>query len=114
MSVIVIAQGTIKDREKIDAYLAKAGPTTGAHGGKILAFDEAPDVIEGSISNPRTVLLEFDSKDAFNSWYNSPEYQEALPLRLEAAPGWRGSLQRVHAASGGQRTIEHCLLPLIE
>ncbi|MFQ5382321.1 MAG: DUF1330 domain-containing protein [Dehalococcoidia bacterium] len=87
MSVIVVAQGTLKDRKKIDAYLEKAGPTIGPHGGKILAFDENPDVVEGAIDNPRTVLLEFDSKDAFHAWYTSPEYQEALPLRLEAAPG---------------------------
>jgi uncharacterized protein (DUF1330 family) len=87
MAIIVVAQGTIKDREKIDAYLAKAGPTIGASGGKILSFDENPEVIEGTMNDKRTVLLEFESKDAFNAWYNSPEYQAALPLRLEAAPG---------------------------
>ena len=87
MSVIVVAQATIKDREKIDAYLGLAGPTIGASGGKILAFDENPDVIEGTMNDKRTVILEFESKDAFNAWYNSADYQKALPLRLEAAPG---------------------------
>ena len=87
MAVIGVFQGTIQDRAKIDEYLGLAGPTIGTYGGKILAFDEDPDVIEGSISGKRTVILEFESKDAFNAWYNSPEYQKALPLRLEAAPG---------------------------
>jgi len=97
MAIIVVAQGTIKDRAKIDEYGAKAGPTIAASGAKIIAIDEDPEVIEGSIDNKRTIILEFESKDAFNAWYNSPEYQAALPLRLEAAPG---SLIRVQGFEG--------------
>ncbi len=36
---------------------------------------------------PRTVILEFPSREAFRAWYDSPEYQEILPLRLDSTPG---------------------------
>jgi len=33
------------------------------------------------------VVIEFSSAEAVRTWYNSPEYQAALPMRLEAARG---------------------------
>jgi uncharacterized protein (DUF1330 family) len=71
----------------LDEYVAKALPTLQAHGGRVVAYDEAPEVIEGTLGLPRTVILEFPSREAFRGWYDSPEYQAALPLRLESAPG---------------------------
>ncbi len=87
MSVYVIAQGRIEDRAMLDEYVGKALPTIQAGGGKVLGFDEAPDVIEGAVDHPRTVILEFESRDAFRAWYDSPEYQAILPLRLDSTPG---------------------------
>jgi uncharacterized protein (DUF1330 family) len=71
----------------LDEYVAKALPTIQSHGGRVVAFDEAPDVVEGAIDRPRTVILEFASREAFRTWYDSPEYQSVLPLRLQSAPG---------------------------
>ena len=87
MSVYVIAQGKIKNRELLDEYVAKVMPTIESHQGRVVAFDEKPDVIEGPIEHPRTVILEFPSMAAFRAWYDSPEYQEILPLRLKSTPG---------------------------
>jgi uncharacterized protein (DUF1330 family) len=87
MSVYVIAQGKIENRGLLDQYGAKVGPTIKAHQGRIVAFDEEPEVVEGSIEHPRTVILEFPSMTAFHAWYDSPEYQEILPLRLKSTPG---------------------------
>ena len=87
MPVYVVAQGRIQDREKLNEYVGKAIPTIAAHGGKVLGFDESPEVIEGKVDLPRTVILEFDSKEQFRAWYDSPGYQEILPLRLASAPG---------------------------
>jgi uncharacterized protein (DUF1330 family) len=87
MSVYVIAQGRIEDREMLDQYVSKVIPTITAAGGRILGFDETPDVIEGSVDLPRTVILEFESKEAFSAWYDSDDYQEILPLRIESTPG---------------------------
>lgn len=87
MSVYIVSQGRVKNRELLDQYVAKALPTVTAYGGRIVAFDEDPEVIEGTADYPRTVILEFPSRDAFRKWYDSPDYQEVVGMRLEAAPG---------------------------
>lgn len=45
------------------------------------------EVVEGQ-PRDRTVVLEFDSREDYERWYNSPEYQEILPLRLDNTDGW--------------------------
>jgi uncharacterized protein (DUF1330 family) len=87
MSVYVIAHGTVENRVLLDQYAAKVLPTIESHQGRIVAFDEAPEVVEGPIQHPRTVILEFPSLAAFRAWYDSPEYREILPLRLKSTPG---------------------------
>ena len=87
MPVYAVAQGRIEDREKLNQYVAQVIPTIQAAGGRILGFDESPEVVEGEISHPRTVILEFESRDAFRAWYDSADYQAILPLRLESTPG---------------------------
>ena len=87
MSVYVVAQNRIENRKMLDEYVGKALPTIQARGGRVVAFDESPEVVEGNIGHPRTVILEFESHDAFRAWYDSAEYQAVLPLRLDSAPG---------------------------
>ena len=87
MPVYVVAQGRIENRAVLDEYVGKALPTIQAHGGVVVAFDEQPEVVEGEVDTPRTVILRFESREAFRAWYDSPEYQAALPLRLESTSG---------------------------
>ena len=71
----------------IDEYVAKVIPTIESHQGRIVAFDEEPEVVESPIEHSRTVILEFPSMTAFRAGYDSPEYQEILPLRLKSTRG---------------------------
>jgi uncharacterized protein (DUF1330 family) len=87
MPVYVIVQGKVENRALLDEYVAKAGPSIRAHLGRTIAFDEEPEVVEGKSDYPRTVIVEFASMAAFRAWYDSPEYQEILPLRLKATRG---------------------------
>jgi uncharacterized protein (DUF1330 family) len=87
MSVYVIVQSKIENRELLDQYGARVSPTIKSHQGRVVAFDEEPEIVEGSIEHPRTVILEFPSMTAFQAWYESPEYQEILPLRLKSTRG---------------------------
>lgn len=87
MPVYVVAQGRITDRNLLNKYTEKAFATIELHGGRIVAFDETPEVLEGKIDLPRTVILEFPSREAFRAWYDSPEYQAILPMRLNSTPG---------------------------
>jgi uncharacterized protein (DUF1330 family) len=87
MAVYVIVQGKVEDQEVLDEYVAKAGPTIKSHHGRTIVFDEEPELVEGKIDYPRTVIVEFPSMTAFRAWYDSPEYQAVLPLRLKATRG---------------------------
>ena len=87
MTVYAIAQGRVDNREQFDAYVVAAGPTLDAHNARLLALDETPDVIEGEVAYPRTVILEFTSTAAFYNWYNSAEYIAARELRKTASVG---------------------------
>ncbi len=87
MTVYAIAQGRIKDQEKFDQYMAKAIPTLQAHNAKVLAVDETPGIIEGTVDYPRTVVIEFESEAAFRRWYDSPEYTAARALRAASSAG---------------------------
>jgi uncharacterized protein (DUF1330 family) len=82
-----VAQGRIENREMLNEYVSKVVPTIQAGGGRILGFDESPEIVEGEVGHPRTVILEFPSRDAFRAWYDSDGYQAILPLRLESTPG---------------------------
>jgi len=87
MFVYVIVQGKIENRGLLDQYVAKVMPTIESHHGRVVAFDEQPEVIEGPIEHPRAVILEFPSMTAFHAWYDWPEYPEILPLRLKSVRG---------------------------
>jgi uncharacterized protein (DUF1330 family) len=87
MKVYAIAQGRVDDREQFDRYIAASIPTLETHKAVVLALDEMPDVVEGDVSYPRTVILQFESADAFYGWYNSPEYTAARKLRETASTG---------------------------
>lgn len=87
MSAYVIAQAKIENHDLLDQYVAKVMSTIASHQGRVIAFDEEPEVIEGPIEHPRTVIIEFPSMTEFRAWYDSPEYQEILPLRLKSTRG---------------------------
>lgn len=83
MSVYVIVHATPKNPEKMQAYGALAGPTFAAYGGKLVTRGPS-EALAGEHQHKLLVLLEFPDKDAARRWYGSPEYQAAIPTRLEA------------------------------
>jgi len=58
-------------------------------GSTLLSFDTKPEVLEGEWHGTRTVVLEFPSVEQARAWYDSPTYQQALPLRQAAATATR-------------------------
>ena len=85
MAAYVLVESNVTDPERIKAYGAKVGATIKAHGGRPVIAGGAIDVLEGDWNPSRLVMLEFADADTARAWYNSPEYQEILPIRLEAA-----------------------------
>jgi uncharacterized protein (DUF1330 family) len=87
MTAYLIAQLTITDPAGFDAYRQVVPPVIAAHGGRYLARGGAVTRLEGEPGGPRIIVLEFADKAAAEGFYNSPEYQKILPLRLRAASG---------------------------
>jgi len=87
MTAYVIAQLTIIDPEGFEAYRQAVPPVIAAHGGRYLVRGGAISSLEGDLGTPRIIVLEFPDKAAAEAFYNSPEYQEILPLRLNTATG---------------------------
>lgn len=86
MSVYVVASGRIDNPDMLNEYLGKAVATFPPEA-RILAVDETAEVVEGDVQPPRIVIIEFPSRESFRGWYDSPEYQAVVGLRLEAVPG---------------------------
>ncbi len=79
----VILTEAVKDPEGMKAYAKAAG---GAMGGvNVLAVDTKPTTLEGTWHGDQTVVLEFDSVEAAQAWYESDAYQAAAKLRQAAA-----------------------------
>ena len=73
----------IKDPEGMKAYGKAAGAAMG--GVKVLAVETKPQVLEGDWHGHQTVVLEFESVEAAQAWYDSDAYREARELRHAAA-----------------------------
>ncbi|MDH3413945.1 MAG: DUF1330 domain-containing protein [Gammaproteobacteria bacterium] len=81
----VIFTESIRDQGRYDGYVQNAMKTIRQSGGRVIAVDDAPAVLEGQWHGSRTVVLEFDSVQAARDWYNSPEYQAVIGERQASA-----------------------------
>ena len=88
MSAYLIWLATeISDPDKMGEYSAGVMPTLQTAGARVLAAEDAPEVIEGQWDAARTVVIEFPSIEAAKTWYDSDEYRKILPLRHDASEG---------------------------
>lgn len=85
MSVYAVALITIRDRESYGNYEQGFMAIFEGTGGKLLAVDEAPHVLEGEWPWTRTVLLEFPDQAALDAWYRSDAYQALARHRFAAS-----------------------------
>lgn len=97
MAYYAVAHYTVTDPETYRQYPPAAIPSIYRHGGRILAVAGAgmaraglpePQAIEKTAQHAMTVLMEFASQAALERWYQSPEYQAAIGLRVNATDGW--------------------------
>ena len=65
-------------------FLPAAGPTVKAHGGRTLAAGQ-PTSISGDPTKPRASILQFETMEQLQGWFNSPEYQAARAIGLKYA-----------------------------
>lgn len=95
MSVYVMAGLNITNADRYPDYAVAARESLVRHKVEVLAVSDAPLSLEGNNPFSRYVLLKFTDQAAAEAWYQSAEYQAAIPLRqanaetgfLVAVPG---------------------------
>lgn len=76
----------VADRDEYLAYSRRSVQEVGAHGGHVVALGKFREAAAGDIE-PRTVmiLVQWDSKDAFDSYRNDPRLADLHPHRENGA-----------------------------
>ena len=85
MTAYCIVYETVEDPDEFERYRSQVLPTIEAHNGRFLVRGGEFISLEGELTFERIVVLEFPTRTAALGWYNSPEYQQILPIRLGAA-----------------------------
>lgn len=84
MPAYVIVDVDVHDPETYKEYRAKAAPTVTRHGGRYIVRGGSVTHVEPGWDLHRFVILEFPSLAAARTWYDSPDYQAVLPIRLRS------------------------------
>lgn len=88
MAAYIIFTHRVTDADTLNNnYLPRAVETLGPYAPDILVVDENIEVIEGDSGHTRCVVLKFKDRDEAKKWYNSPEYQAIVNLRLDSIDG---------------------------
>lgn len=83
----LIGHITVTNPEEYKKYSAAVPATIEKHGGKYLVRGGPSAQREGEALRDRHVIVEFSSRQALDTWYDSPEYQAILPLRTDNSIG---------------------------
>ena len=80
----LVANIRVTDHDKIQEFAGMAGPANKKDGGKVLARGPVADRLEGNVKGI-VMMIEFESKEAANTFYHSKEYQAAKVVREECS-----------------------------
>lgn len=92
MPAYMISQVTVTNRDKFQDYLAKTRSVAAQFGARPVAVGTQPKILNGESDGHQMVfVIEFETIEKLNAWYNSDDYQALASLRDE------GSIQRMIA-----------------
>jgi uncharacterized protein (DUF1330 family) len=79
----------VADRDEYRAYSKRSPQEVAKHGGRVVALGKFRESVTGEIE-PRTVLIlvEWDSKEAFDSYRNDPELADLHAHRENGASSY--------------------------
>jgi uncharacterized protein (DUF1330 family) len=75
----------VSDPEALAQYFPQAARLVAEHGGRYLAVDAVPEVVEGDPGLTSVVLMEFPDAHSARAWYESDAYRPLKALRHSAA-----------------------------
>jgi uncharacterized protein (DUF1330 family) len=85
MPAYFIAEVEVANQDAYEPYRAAVPATLAQYGGRFVVRGGPCELIEGGPEPKRVVVIEFADAAAAKRWYNSPEYQKILPIRLAQA-----------------------------
>lgn len=85
MAAYVIVELSVVDAAGYERYKALAETSVTRHGGVYRVRGGRIESVEGDPVADRVVVLEFADMAAARTWYDSPDYRAALPIRSAAA-----------------------------
>jgi uncharacterized protein (DUF1330 family) len=85
MAAYIIADIEITDPSAYEEYRRQVPAVIAAYGGRYLTRGGAVQVLEGSWTPQRTVILEFPSIAAVHAFWASPEYTPLRAIRERAS-----------------------------
>jgi uncharacterized protein (DUF1330 family) len=87
MKAYVIAIETVHDEVMFGEYRKDVAATLIPFEGRFIARGGKYTVLEGTWEHPRTVIIEFPSREAAEGWYRSADYQKIIGLRHQSSKG---------------------------
>lgn len=90
MPVYLIGEFDVTNAAGLEPYRAAVNDTIVKYGGRFLARTGtagSKKLLEGGPEPKTVVIIEFPDATALDRWWNSPEYQQILPIRLENCTG---------------------------
>jgi uncharacterized protein (DUF1330 family) len=87
MAAYGFAEIEVKNPAGLAPYRAAVNDTITKYGGRFLVRGGATKLKEGGPEPKYIVIVEFPDSAALDRWWNSPEYQQILPFRLENTTG---------------------------
>lgn len=85
MAAYIVARVEITDAGKMKEYQALTPAAIEKHGGKFIARGGDVVTLEGDEETRRVVLIEFPDMAAAQTFWDSPEYDEARQKRIGGA-----------------------------
>ena len=74
----------VTDPAALAAYAKETAKIVAEHGGRYIALDVTPEVVEGDPGLRSVVLMEFPDVESARGWYDAPEYQPLKAIRHRA------------------------------
>lgn len=80
-----ISEFVVTDREGMKPYSAHVESTFRPFGGRYIVRGGNISTLEGDGPKGGMVVIEFDSKEQAQAWYDSPAYRKLMPIRHRSA-----------------------------
>ena len=85
MAAYLIADIDVTDPAGFEEYRSLVAPQVAQFGGKYLVRGGAVETAEGDWASKRIVILEFETKEQLQRWWESEEYKPVKAIRHRSA-----------------------------